>query len=261
MKAIDLFCKAGGASMGLHRAGFDVTGVDIEPQPRYPFTFVQDDALEFPWDRCWYCDATGNFYRHGEDGDYLPCDECGGMFATKDFHYDFIWASPVCKRYTRMTNCRPGKASEHPDDIATIRGRLEACGKPWVIENVPGAPLRNPIMLCGLMFGLELHRHRLFEASFHIEQPVHPKHTKKASRAGHWTPGTVMSVCGNFSPVEHAREIMGIDWMTRDELAQAIPPAYSQYIAERFLSSDSPEQTEHLGSGPIPSGLSSESER
>ena len=204
MRILDLFCKAGGASMGLHQAFPDaeIIGVDIEPQPRYPFKFEQ-------------------------------CDWRSALMLWSD-DFDFFWASPVCKRYTRMTNCRPGKAATHPDGIDDVRKHLEFIGKPWVIENVPGSPLRNPITLCGTMFGLELYRHRLFEASFPLVAPAHSAHTMAASRAGHWTLGTVMSVAGHFSPVSHAKVIMGIDWMSRDELSQAIPPAYSRYIGEQF---------------------------
>jgi DNA (cytosine-5)-methyltransferase 1 len=203
MRILDLFCGAGGAAMGLHQAfpEAEITGVDIVDQPNYPFRFVRGDVK---------------------------------TLALEYMDVDFIWAGPVCKRYTRMTNCRTGVAETHPDDIAFVRAVLKYKGKPWVIENVPGSPLINPITLCGTMFGLELYRHRLFEASFPLVAPAHTTHTLKASRAGHWEPGTVMSVAGHFSPVSHAKTIMGIDWMVRDELSQAIPPAYSRYIGEQF---------------------------
>lgn len=184
--------------MGLHRAfpNAEIVGVDIEPQPHYPFTFVQDDAFNYP---------------------LSP--------------FDFVWASPVCKRYTRMTNCRPDAAEGHPDQIADVRKMLRGNGMPYVIENVPGSPLEYPVMLCGQMFDLQLIRHRMFECSFPVNPPKHPVHRIKASRAGHWKPGTIMSVAGNYAPVSEARKAMGIDWMTRDEMSQAIPPAYSEYIA------------------------------
>jgi DNA (cytosine-5)-methyltransferase 1 len=204
VRVLDLFCGAGGAAMGLHRAWPDteIMGVDIANQPHYPFKFVRGDVM------------------HYLDG------------ALRGF--DFIWASPVCKRYTKMTNCRPGVAATHPDWIFYLQQFLRRSQTPYVIENVVGSPLDNPVMLCGSMFGMEIYRHRLFETSFPISPPEHSRHSMKASRAGHWKPGTVMSVAGNFSPVSHARQIMGIDWMTRDELSQAIPPSYSEYIAKQY---------------------------
>lgn len=201
-KALDLFCKAGGASMGLHLAGFDVTGVDIEPQPRYPFRFIQADALGFPLEG-----------------------------------YDFIWASPPCQRYSIASQCRPGLAGEYPDLIAPIRDRLERAGVPYVIENVAGAfrLLRKPLLLCGTMFGLDLYRHRFFEANYDLGYILHPNHLTICSRAGHWKPGTWVSVTGNCAPIELSKKAMQIDWMNRAELAEAIPPAYSEYIGKIAL--------------------------
>ncbi len=209
MRILDLFCGAGGAAMGYHRAFPDaeIVGVDINPQPRYPFTFVQGDAMEWPLEG-----------------------------------YDLIHASPPCQRYSAMTACRPGLGDVYPDLIGPLRDRLDPFDDdemidfrtPYVIENVEGAPLHCPIMLCGQAFGLALYRHRLFETSFRCFEPHHPDHFIPASRAGHWKPGTVMSVAGHVSPIAKAREVMGIDWMNRDELAEAIPPAYTQYIGEQF---------------------------
>jgi len=139
-KALDLFCGAGGASMGIFRAGFDVTGVDIAPQPRYPFEFRQGDALA--------ADLRG---------------------------YDFVWASPPCQRYTRAQNAAKN-AHAHPDLVAPIRAKLEAWGGPWIIENVVGAPLVNPLTLCGLAFGLNVKRHRLFESNCFLLAPPCPSH-------------------------------------------------------------------------------------
>ena len=198
---LDLFCGAGGAAMGYHHAGFEVVGVDINPQPRYPFRFIQADAFEM----------------------------------VRRFAADAIHASPPCQAYSYMANCRPGLAKKYEALVALTRVVLQASGTPWVIENVPGAPLIDPIVLCGTMFGRELYRHRLFEASFPLIEPVHFEHMLPASKAGHWRPGTVMSVAGHFAPVTKAREIMGIDWMTRDELAEAIPPAYTEYIGRQLM--------------------------
>jgi DNA (cytosine-5)-methyltransferase 1 len=200
---LDLYCGAGGAAMGLHQVWPDaeIIGIDIIDQPHYPFKFYRGDVKTFGFE----------YSKH-----------------------DFVWASPVCKRYTCMSNCREGYADFHPNDIGFIRALLKHDGKPFVIENVMGAPLINPIMLCGRMFNLDLYRHRLFEANFPLVAPSHPKHNISASRAGHWKPGTVMSVAGNFAPVEEGRRAMGITWMTRNELAQAVPPAYSRYIALQY---------------------------
>ena len=191
--------------MGYHRAFPDaeIVGVDINPQPRYPFSFVQGDALEFlRW--------------HGFDA-------------------DLIHASPPCQRFSAMSACRPGLSSEYPDLVAATRGQLVVSGVPYVIENVPRSPLVNPIMLCGHMFGLALYRHRMFETSWMMFQPTHPKHVTPGGRAGHWKPGQIVSVCGNCAPIAEARRAMGIDWMTGNELSQAIPPAYTEYIGRHLL--------------------------
>lgn len=199
MKALDLYCGAGGVSVGLQRAGFEVVGVDINPQPHHRGgIFVQADAMTYPLEG-----------------------------------FDLIWASPPCQRYSGMSACRPGLAADYPDLIGPTRERLAASGIPWVIENVPGAPLLSPILLCGQMFGLELYRHRLFEASFSLEPPHHPDHVRPGGRAGHWRPGEIISVSGHCSPISLARKAMGIDWMPRQELAEAIPPAYAEWIGRR----------------------------
>jgi DNA (cytosine-5)-methyltransferase 1 len=188
--------------MGYHREGFEVTGVDINPQKNYPFKFNQGDALEFL-----------NEYGH---------------------YFDAIHASPPCQRHSAMSNCRPGLAEKYPDLIDATRQALLEFNRPWVIENVPGSPLKDPITLCGQMFGLELYRHRLFESNIYLNVPGHPEHIKPASKAGHWKPGTVMSISGHIAPIAKAREVMGIDWCNREELAEAIPPAYTKYIGAQF---------------------------
>jgi len=186
--------------MGIHRAGIEVVGVDIKPQPRYPFEFRQGDALA--------ADLSG---------------------------FDFVWASPPCQNYSRMSGCREGLRERYPSLISAVRDRLNAWGGPWIIENVVGAPLENPVMLCGSMFGLSTYRHRLFESNFPLTVPPHPKHTTPTSKAGHWRRGTLISVAGNCAPMAMAREAMGMDWTTRAELVEAIPPAYSKWLADRFL--------------------------
>jgi DNA (cytosine-5)-methyltransferase 1 len=203
-RILDLFCGAGGASVGYYRAGFDVVGVDIEPQKNYPFEFHQADALHY-------------LAEHWRE-------------------FDVVHASPPCQRFSAMSACRPGLAESYPDLIVATRELLKLTGLPYVIENVPGSPLLNPITLCGQMVGLDLYRHRLFESNVHLWQPAHPKHVKPASRAGHWTPGTVMSVSGHVSPMWKAREAMGgIDWMNRAELAESIPPQFAELVGAQIL--------------------------
>lgn len=180
--------------MGLHRAGFEVVGVDWEPQPRYPFEFVCAESMDFPLDG-----------------------------------FDFIWASPPCQKYTLAQRIQQ---NDHPDLIAPLRKRLQRSGKLWTIENVVGAPLENPIVLCGSMFpGLQVYRHRQIETSFLLKQPVHPEHKAPLRKMGRKPgPGDFMHVVGNFSGVEQARKAMGIDWMSRDGLREAIPSAYAEYV-------------------------------
>lgn len=180
--------------MGLHRAGFEVVGVDIEPQPHYPYKFHQADAMTFPLEG-----------------------------------YDFIWASPPCQAYTL---CQRIRKNNHPDLIGLTRRRLEVAGVPWCVENVPGAPLLEPIELCGAMFGLRTYRHRLFECSFPIFAPPHPEHTAPLRKMGRPVrEGEFIHVVGNFSGAQLARDAMGItNQMPRDKLREAIPPAYAEYI-------------------------------
>jgi DNA (cytosine-5)-methyltransferase 1 len=202
-RVLDLFCKAGGAAMGLHQAWPDaeIVGVDIAPQPRYPFTFVQADAMAYPLEG-----------------------------------FDFIWASPPCQAFTAYKR-RPDHVAERPNHIPAIRRRLQAAGVPYCIENVPGAPLERPAILCGSMFGLDVRRHRLFETSFPMLAPdcahdaqtprfppaTNRKNLRRTVEVGVWR-----------IPLETQRRAMGIDWMQLEELSEAIPPAYSAYIASQF---------------------------
>lgn len=204
MRLLDLFAGAGGAAMGYHRAGWEVTCIDIAPQPRNPFTFVQADAIHY-------------LAEHWQD-------------------YDAVHASPPCQRYSGMSACRPGLADEYPDLIAATRGLLELTGLPYVIENVPRSPLRPDLVLCGHMFGLKLYRHRVFETNTFMWQPEHVKHVIPASKAGHWKPGTIISISGHVSPIAVAKEAMGIDWMSRDELSEAIPPAMTEFIGTQLIT-------------------------
>lgn len=204
-RLLDLCCGGGGASMGYHRAGFEVVGVDIAPMPRYPFEFHQADAIEF-------------LLEHGRE-------------------FDIVHASPPCQPYTRMSKCREGLAGEYDDTIiAAIRDICRDLEIPFIIENAVGAPLFDPIELCGHMFGLQLYRHRWFETSVPIAAPPHKPHTLPTSAAGRWKPGTIMTVAGHCAPISVAKDAMGIGWMTRDELAEAIPPAYTEYLGGRLMA-------------------------
>ncbi|WP_433868446.1 DNA methylase [Saccharopolyspora sp. CA-218241] len=204
---LDLYCCAGGAARGYADAGFDVVGVDIVDQPNYPFEFHQADAIEF---------VTA----HG-----------GG--------FDAVHASPPCQRYSLAQRIR---SREHPDLVGATRQALVTTGRPWVIENVEGAPLENPVLLCGAMFpGLRVYRHRLFETTFPLPVPPHPQHMARLTKMGRPpAAGEFMHVVGNFSGVQQAREAMGIDWMTRDGLREAIPPAYTHHIGGALLRALTP---------------------
>ncbi|MFD3498602.1 class I SAM-dependent methyltransferase [Streptomyces sp. NPDC058678] len=197
---LDLFCCQGGAAKGYADAGFDVTGVDKDPQPRYPFRFVQADAIAF-------------VLEHGAA-------------------FDFIHASPPCQH---DTECQRIQNNTHPDLIAPTRSALETTGRPWVMENVRGAApkLREPVMLCGQMFGLDNYRHRYFEpgGGFRLTQPGHPAHLVPQAKMGRPVPpGHYGQFVGNFSGVPLARRVLGVPWMNRDGIRECIPPAYAQHI-------------------------------
>lgn len=230
---LDLYCCAGGASTGYHRGGFDVIGVDLSAQPRYPFPFHQGDALE----------ALERLI----DGRPLEFIGRGELLLEQ---LAAAAASPPCQRHSAMSACRPGLAGTYPDLVAATRELLEATGLPYVLENVPGAPVRPDVVLCGQAFGRDLYRHRLFESNVPLTQPepdpdgpgqYAPRecgwdHPVPASRAGHWTPGTIMSVAGNVGGVAHARKIMDMDWTNRRELGEAIPPYYTEHLAADLLA-------------------------
>lgn len=207
MKALDLFCGAGGATKGLQQAGFHVTGVDIKAQPRHcGDSFIQMDAMTF-------------------------------LRTQPLAQYDLIWASPPCQRYTCLRSVFD--SSKYPDLIAPVRKLLIGSRRPYVIENVVGAPLRTDLMLCASSFGLRSYRHRLFEASFPLVGMEHKPHVvpvnrRKKNRREHWDAGGFVTVVGDIGSYV-GPEAMGINWMTGKELSQAIPPAYSEYIANQFL--------------------------
>jgi DNA (cytosine-5)-methyltransferase 1 len=218
MRLLDLFCGAGGAAMGYSRVGFEVVGVDVRPQPHYPFEFVQADAMTYPLDG-----------------------------------FDAIHASPPCQAYsiTRHAHTR-----DHPDLAPGTIWRLRASGIPWVVENVVGAPLPDPLTLCGSMFGLVaddhyigqpvwLKRHRLFASSAFIFAPGpcrHPRGMRVGGvYGGAWSKNrtldhTVKRTGGYAPPDDVQRVLMGIDWMNRRELNQAIPPAYTEHIGRQLMA-------------------------
>ena len=191
-RLLDLFCSEGGASVGYARAGFDVVGVDIAPQPRYPFEFHQADALTF--------------------------------LAEHAHEFDAFAASPPCPHYANVTRWR-GDQSNHPDLIPPTRDLLRSTGRPWVIENVMGAPMTVHFMLCGSMFGLPVRRHRQFEV-------------------GGWSPDLVLTPpCAHRRddiPFMHKNErafadALGCEWMSARGGRQAIPPAFTEFIGCQLL--------------------------
>ncbi len=224
-RLLDLFCGAGGAAMGYHRAGFEVVGVDNRPQPRYPFEFHQADALTYPLDG-----------------------------------FDAIHASPPCQAYSTVAKqqrvLRPGRY-EHPDLVDVTRTRLIETGTPYVIENVKGAPLVETIQLCGSSFGLDVRRHRIFECggwfipfvppcSHDWQRPrflsLDSRRAKAASTVAVHGRRQLASVVGVHGHLNYAGEwtlrqaAMGIDWMKWNELNESIPPAYTEYIGRALIA-------------------------
>jgi DNA (cytosine-5)-methyltransferase 1 len=218
-RLLDLFCGAGGAAMGYHRAGFDVVGVDIEPQPHYPFEFIHNDAL----------DVLRAFNRHPD---------------WHDLAFDAIHASPPCQAYTSLSNRWRGRdsvADNHPDLIAETRRLLEETGLPWVIENVVGASktMRATLLLDGGMFGLGVHRPRLFESSVLILSPGRgTRGEQKIGVYGKSPDGRQLNYATGqrgARSLEEAQEAMGMDWADWHGTKEAIPPAYTEWIGAQLL--------------------------
>jgi len=213
VRVLDLFCGAGGAGMGYHQAGFEVVGVDINPQPNYPFEFHQADAMTYPIEG-----------------------------------FDLIHASPPCQAYSqsvRSTDSKwvPTRGKLEPKLIGGIRERIKH--QPYVIENVLGAVpyMDNPVMLCGLTLGLVIPRHRFFESNFNIEEFPHEGHkgyAKKYARENNieYRDMTVTGKGRHAGTSDRWKSFMGIDWyMTQPEIVESLPPAYSKYIGEQFYES------------------------
>lgn len=202
-KLLDLFSGAGGAAMGYHQAGFEIVGVDIKPQPNYPFEFIQADAFE--------------------------------VFAVMGGRFDVVHASPPCQAYSWGT--RTGREDKWPKLIADLRDAFTD-DTLYVIENIENAKrdMIDPIKLCGTQFGLRLLKHRLFESSATLVEPLHNRHTGSVINGDYVT---VAGHGGNSKSGDYSiaawQEAMGIDWLrTRPELAEAIPPAYTKYIGEQL---------------------------
>lgn len=213
MKILDLFCGVGGASVGYHRAGFEVVGVDINPQPDYPFEFIQADAIDILKD----VDLSG-------------------------FHA--IHTSPPCQAHSYISK-GTNKGREYINLVPETRELLARAEKNYgvvtVIENVPGAGLRKDAVLCGEMFGLSVIRHRHFEMSFHPKRIAHKPHRGKVAgwRHGVIQSGPYVSVYGDGGykgTVAEWQEAMDIVWTdNRKSIAEAIPPAYTEWLGKDIL--------------------------
>jgi DNA (cytosine-5)-methyltransferase 1 len=235
LRALDLFCGAGGGARGLQQAGFHVTGVDLAPQPRYyGDAFIQADVLDLAPQPQDCCDAFLQAVALELSIEFLR-------------GFDFLWASPPCQAHSALRHAH--NARRRDDLIAATREMLVASGRPYVIENVVGAPLRDPFLLCGTMFdlrtpcGAELRRHRIFEASFAVSEPAcahRPGAAVLGIYGGHFRnrrrpAGTNHLPQTDFSASD-AHAAMGISWkMTTAEISQAIPPAYSEFIAGEWI--------------------------
>lgn len=211
-RLLDLFCGAGGCSVGYHRAGFDVVGVDLHPQPNYPFEFMRADCRKVMQDFRWIADE-----------------------------FDAVHASPPCQAHSDLQ--RQSKI-EYDDLVPSAQCWLNATGLPYVIENVEGAPLVDPVVLCGTMFpGLRVIRHRLFETNWPLTAPPHGKHPlvfthdKRKAHYGKLDQDTafVQVTGGGNASVANKLDAMGIDWMTGREVNQAIPPAYTEWIGGQLI--------------------------
>lgn len=202
-----MYCCGGGAGVGYSRAGFEVVGIDKDPQPHYPFDFIRSDIADL-------------------DPDWIES-------------FDAIHASPPCQIHSVTAVLHNN--TEHVDLIPQTRAMLVASGKPYVIENVVGAPLIFPIMLCGTMFGLRVFRHRLFESNVFMMTPPHEIHrgttNSRRSYSTHANGADIISIAGNnFNRLE-GMKAMGIDWdMPRHKVAQAIPPAYTEFLGRQLMA-------------------------
>lgn len=208
VRLLDLFCGAGGAAMGYSRAGFEVVGVDIAPQPNYPFKFIQLDVKHF-------------LHR----------------YTLRQF--DVVHASPPCQAFTAYRRKGHGVGDGYPDLIPEVRDALKHARMPYVIENVPKAPLHEPVRLCGSSFGLDVRRHRLFESNVALLVPPcsHSWQTPRFKQATNRTSQRRTVEVGVWRiPLDVQQEAMGIDWMTLPEPSEALPPAYTEHIGKQLMA-------------------------
>lgn len=204
-KLLDLYCCGGGAGYGYEQAGFDVTGIDIKPQPKHRGKFIQADAIEY-------------LKNHWHE-------------------YDIIHASPPCQAYSKASMQFRKTGKVYVDLIELTRKTLIETGLPYVIENVPGSPLINPIELCGAMFEMRTYRHRLFESNVNLNSPPHPEHIAPNAKMGRPPKdGEFIQYVGHFSGVKMVQEMTGLYWLGQNELAQSIPPQYTKYIGKQLIS-------------------------
>lgn len=204
-RLLDLYCCAGGASLGYEQAGFEVVGVDINPQPKYRGKFIQADAIEY---------LKANWQ-----------------------NFDAVHASPPCQKYSlsSMQFRRAGK--QYVDLVKPTRDALIETGLPHILENVPGSPLINPIVLCGSMFGIRTYRHRLFESNITLIAPRHPAHIAPNAKMGRPIKGNeFIQYVGHFPGVKIVQEMTGLTWLGQAELAQSIPPQYTRYLGAQLIS-------------------------
>jgi DNA (cytosine-5)-methyltransferase 1 len=217
-RLLDLFAGAGGAAVGYNRAGFDVVGVDIVPQPNYPFEFVQADALVLTGAQL---ESRGQFNRT-----WLET-------------FDAVHASPPCQLFSAYQRANKHQRA-HVNLIPPTRDLLRATGLPYVIENVPGAPLEDPVTICGVSVGLDVRRHRLFESNIDLIVPPcacggwQEAKYDRGSRATRPNDRRTVAVGEWRIPLAVQQQAMGIDWMTVPELSQAIPPAYTELIGHQL---------------------------
>jgi DNA (cytosine-5)-methyltransferase 1 len=210
-RLLDLFSGAGGAATGYQRAGFEVVGVDIAPQPHYPFEFIQCEAVDLlldPLMKSWIAE------------------------------FDVIHASPPCQAFSAYRRRGDGVGDNYPDLIEVVRDALVAHGKPYIIENIPKSPLRDPVTVCGSSFGLDLQRHRLFESDLPLVAPPcnHEWQTPRFPPATNRSNLRRTVEVGAYRCHRYAPLAMGIDWMTREELTEAIPPAYTEFLGRQIYA-------------------------
>lgn len=209
-KLLDLFCCGGGAGRGYEIAGFAVVGVDNKPQPKHRGKFVLADAIEF-------------------------CTKYG-----RDF--DVIHASPPCQKYSLSAMQHRLKGKDYPDLIEETRRALIAIGVPYIIENVPGSPLIKPITLCGSMFQaadgsglLRTYRHRMFESNMTLYAPPCFHNYPQAKMGRRAKPGEFIHFVGNYTDADIVKKMLGLDWLTKKEISQCVPPQYTEFLGRQII--------------------------